>query len=213
MRDPVAPEVDQQADGAADVEHDHEGQPRRLGLGLPDDDVVPAKQGREQHRVAQAGDREQLGGALQDAEDDRLEGADQVVRRLRRWSSGRATADRLAVEITGRPLGAFAERILTCQRCAQRSQPLSPQSHWAVWAANSSAWARTWRRARGPVGERHRPLLQLDREVVDRCRARRGSEPFWASVARLSDRSRAVISAVLEIGLALPHRSGSCRRR
>jgi hypothetical protein len=78
MRDPVAPEVDQQPDRASDVEHDHEGQPRRLGLGLPDDDVVPAKQRREQNRVSQAGDREQLGGALEDAEHDRLEGADQV---------------------------------------------------------------------------------------------------------------------------------------
>ena len=43
-RDPVPPEVDQQADRAADVEHHHERQPRRLGLRLPGDDVVPAEQ-------------------------------------------------------------------------------------------------------------------------------------------------------------------------
>ena len=48
--DPVAPEVDQQPDGAADVQHHDERQPRRLGLRLPCDDVVPAEQVRERSR-------------------------------------------------------------------------------------------------------------------------------------------------------------------
>ena len=62
---PVAPEVDQQPDRAAHVQHHHEREPRGLGLGLPGDDVVPAEQGREEHRVPEARDREQLGRALE----------------------------------------------------------------------------------------------------------------------------------------------------
>ena len=61
------------------MEHHHKRQPRRLGLGLPHDDVVPAEQGREQDSVAEAGNREQLGRALEHAQDDRLKRADQIV--------------------------------------------------------------------------------------------------------------------------------------
>ena len=63
--DPVAPEVDQQADRAADVEHHDEREPERLGLRLAVDEAVPAEQRREQDGVAEARDREQLGDALQ----------------------------------------------------------------------------------------------------------------------------------------------------
>ncbi len=74
--DPVAPVEDQQAERAADVQHHDEREPERLGFGLQLHEVVPAEQRREQHRVAEAGDREQLGHALQNAEHDRLEVAD-----------------------------------------------------------------------------------------------------------------------------------------
>ena len=76
--DPVAPEVDQQADGAADVQHDDEREPERLRLGLARDQRVPAEQRREQDRVAEARDREELADPLQQAEHDRLERADRV---------------------------------------------------------------------------------------------------------------------------------------
>ena len=55
---PVAPEVDQQPHRAADVQHHHERQPRGFRLRLPGDDVVPPEQVGEDHRVAQARDRE-----------------------------------------------------------------------------------------------------------------------------------------------------------
>ena len=76
---PVAPEVDQQSDGAPHVKHHHERQPRRLGLGLPGDDVVPPEQRREQDGVAEARDREELGRTLKHPEHNRLKSADQVV--------------------------------------------------------------------------------------------------------------------------------------
>ena len=79
-RDPLAPEVDEQPDRATDVEHDHEGQPRRFGLGLPGHDVVPPEQVGEDHRVTEARDREQLGHSLEHAEHDRLTVGDEAGR-------------------------------------------------------------------------------------------------------------------------------------
>ncbi len=73
---PVAPVVRQQAQRAADVQHHHERQPEGLRLRLRVDQPVPPEQRREQHRVPEARDREQLGHALQDPEHDRLEVAD-----------------------------------------------------------------------------------------------------------------------------------------
>ncbi len=77
---PVAAVVEQQPERAADVQHHHERQPERLRLRLRIDELVPAEQGREQHRVAEAGDREQLGHALEDAEHDRLEVAERSAK-------------------------------------------------------------------------------------------------------------------------------------
>ncbi len=55
------------------MEHDHEGQPRGLGVGLDRHHLVPAEERGEQHDVAQAGDGEELAHALDDAEHHRLE--------------------------------------------------------------------------------------------------------------------------------------------
>ena len=71
--DPVAAVVEQQAEGAADVEHHHERQPEGLVLGLRVHEFVPAEQGREQDGVSEARDREQLGDALQDPQHHGLE--------------------------------------------------------------------------------------------------------------------------------------------
>ena len=79
--EPGAPEVDQQSDRAADMQHHDERKPRRFGLRLPPDDVVPPEQGWKQHRVPEARDREQLGDSLQGTEHDRLEARDQGGRK------------------------------------------------------------------------------------------------------------------------------------
>ena len=57
----------------ADVQADEEGEEEGLLLGLRIDQVVPAEQGGDQHAVAEAGDREELGHALDEADDDRLQ--------------------------------------------------------------------------------------------------------------------------------------------
>ena len=74
--DPIVAVVDEQSEGAAHVEHDDERQPVgfRLGLGL--DHPAPAEEGGVKDGVPEAGDREQLGDALKNAEDDRLQVAD-----------------------------------------------------------------------------------------------------------------------------------------
>ena len=64
-----------------DVEQDDERQPRRFGVRLCRDDLVPAEEGGKQDDVPEARDREQLAHALQDAEDDRLEPAQMQVDR------------------------------------------------------------------------------------------------------------------------------------
>ena len=73
---PVASVVEQQPQRAADVQHHHERKPERLRLRLRVDQPVPAEQRREQHRVPEARDREQLGRALQSAQHDRLKVGD-----------------------------------------------------------------------------------------------------------------------------------------
>jgi len=75
---PLPPEVDQQPDGATDVKHHHKGQPGRLRARLKPDQRVPAEQTGKEDGVAQAGDGEQLGDALQETEQDGLEPADRV---------------------------------------------------------------------------------------------------------------------------------------
>ena len=76
---------------------------------------------------------------------------------------------------------------------------------WAACTANSSAWASSWRARRRGVGEGDRPVLQPDPCSSRRCPAMRGIVSLaLASVSRLSARSRAGISSVSEIGLALP---------
>ena len=51
---------------------DEEGKIERLVGRLAVEETVPAEPAGEQHRVAEAGHREQLGDALDDADDDRL---------------------------------------------------------------------------------------------------------------------------------------------
>ena len=65
--DPVAPEIDDQRQGGAQVQSDHKRQ-ERVGA-LVD---VPAEQLRRNHSVAQAADREQLGYTLKKGKDDDL---------------------------------------------------------------------------------------------------------------------------------------------
>ena len=75
---PVTPEEDQQRDGRRDVQRDDEGQVRavlrRLRRRLRDQLLpVAADQRGHEHRVAEARDGEQLGDALQHADDGGLE--------------------------------------------------------------------------------------------------------------------------------------------
>ena len=67
--EPVAPEIKEQRRRGPQMHDDEIGQ--EIGRALVD---RPAEQPRQNHRVAQAGDREQLGYALQDGHDDGLEG-------------------------------------------------------------------------------------------------------------------------------------------
>ena len=70
--DPVLAEVHDEADRRPDMEADKEGEPERLRSRLGGDDVVPPEKRREDHRVPEARHGEELGDALEDAEDDRL---------------------------------------------------------------------------------------------------------------------------------------------
>ena len=70
IRTQSSPEEDEQGEGGRDVEADEEGEEARLARRLALDQVVPAEQGRQQHGVAEAGDGEQLGDALDEADDD-----------------------------------------------------------------------------------------------------------------------------------------------
>ena len=69
---PVAPEEGDEGERRAHVQGHDEGEPERLGLALGGDQVVPTEQRREDHRVAEARDREELAHALKDPEHDRL---------------------------------------------------------------------------------------------------------------------------------------------
>jgi len=69
------------ADGAADVQHDHEGQPERLGIRLCRHHRVPTEQGGEQNRVTEARDGEQFAQTLEHAQEDGLEHADRMMAR------------------------------------------------------------------------------------------------------------------------------------
>ena len=81
-RDPFAPVVGEQPERAADVQHDDEGKPEGLRFGLRLDQRVPAEQAREEDRVPEARDREELGDSLEHAEDDRLEVGDRFQSRI-----------------------------------------------------------------------------------------------------------------------------------
>ena len=70
---PVAPEEDEQRDRGGDVQADEEREIERLVCRLAGDELVPAEQLGQQHRVAEARDREQLGDALHDPDHDRLQ--------------------------------------------------------------------------------------------------------------------------------------------
>ena len=108
---PFAPIEVQQPERAADVEHHHERQPEGFLFGLRVNQLVPAEQRREQDRVPEARDREQLGGALQDSEHDRLEvrdgrggdrqhGARQLTRAPRRVAPSMRGFSRPALSVT-----------------------------------------------------------------------------------------------------------------
>ena len=62
--DPRRAVVDEQAERGANMKSDDEGEEERFGLRLGVDEVVPTEQGRQQHAVAEARDREELGDAL-----------------------------------------------------------------------------------------------------------------------------------------------------
>src|SRR5262245_13828259 len=68
---PVAPEEDKEHDRGREVRRDEEGD--EVLVVLVD---VPAEQAREDDAVAKARDRKQLGDALEQSQDDRLEVAD-----------------------------------------------------------------------------------------------------------------------------------------
>jgi hypothetical protein len=65
--EPVAPEVDQKRDGGAEVHH-HQERQEPVPLLIQ----VPVEQVRDDDGVAEAGDREQLGHALDEREHDDL---------------------------------------------------------------------------------------------------------------------------------------------
>ena len=70
-------EVHEQRDRGRDVQRDDEREVERLARRLrASRDVSQPEPRRDQHRVAEARDREQLGDALQQADHDRLEVAD-----------------------------------------------------------------------------------------------------------------------------------------
>ena len=129
MLDPVAPEVDQQADRAADVQHHDEREPEGLGLGLARDQVVPAEQRREQHGVAEARDREELGDALQQPEHDRLERRDRVADRAEmrvraRWSRGPSSPMH--------PSRRAAALVCSSPRPPERGERMSVDGTWKI---------------------------------------------------------------------------------
>jgi hypothetical protein len=73
--DPVSPEQDQKGSGRGHVQPDDEPEIRRFCAGLLGDQSrpAPAQPGRHQNGVFEAGDREQLGHPLEQADDNRLE--------------------------------------------------------------------------------------------------------------------------------------------
>jgi hypothetical protein len=93
---PVAPEVGEQRNRGSDVQADDEGQVRRLRRG--DVEVTgpaPAHERGNQDVVTQAGDREELGNALDQADHHCLGVGHQVDGRHGSLSLGRATTTRL----------------------------------------------------------------------------------------------------------------------
>ena len=71
--DPVVAEVHEQRDRRGDMERNDECQVEGLAGGLRVDEMIPTEPGRYEHGMPQAGDREQLGDALEQADHDRLE--------------------------------------------------------------------------------------------------------------------------------------------
>ena len=71
---PVAPEINHDADGGGHMQADDKGQVRRLRCGHVEISGPTAPdEGRDQDVVPQAGDREQLGDALNEPDDNGLE--------------------------------------------------------------------------------------------------------------------------------------------
>ncbi len=73
---PGRPVVDQQRERGGDVQRHQEGEVEGLARGLGLGQVVPAEQFGQEHRVAEARDRHELGDTLEEADHDRLEVAD-----------------------------------------------------------------------------------------------------------------------------------------
>src|ERR1019366_5596799 len=78
---PVIPEKSDKRKGSPHMERDHECEPERLRLALRGDQVVPVEQGREDHCMSKARDREQLANALKDSEHSRLKEGDLALSR------------------------------------------------------------------------------------------------------------------------------------
>ncbi len=74
--DPVAQEEQQQHERRREVRGDEEREEELVVLV-----DVPAREPRQDHRVPEARDRERLGDALRQAEDDRLEVGDRMMHR------------------------------------------------------------------------------------------------------------------------------------
>ena len=105
---------------------DEEREVEALGLGLRADEVVPAEQGREDDAVAEARDGEQLGDALQQPDDDRVE-----VREVVHARPPRYVARPGAVRVSGR-----------LPRCAASSSCGTPRRSAPLRAATTAASSR-----------------------------------------------------------------------
>src|SRR5947207_15381253 len=79
--DPVGAEEPEERERGGDVQRDHEREIERLALRLRPDDLVPAEPRRDQHRMPETRDREELGDALDEPDHDGLEVAEHGRRR------------------------------------------------------------------------------------------------------------------------------------
>jgi hypothetical protein len=68
---PLAPVVDEQRKRGGDVQPDDEREIERFVLRLGLHDEVPVEPGGNEHRMPEAGNREELGDALQQSDEDR----------------------------------------------------------------------------------------------------------------------------------------------